>query len=628
MRVSVRVIALFVVAASLPQARAAGLLPPRMMMITDSVSLRMDKGVEFFRTTEYAASFHTLPTGTSVAVMGLWKTDWQTPEGGSDRIRQDGRWYVGFNRPLLYKLGIWAAASGEHFDDRPFNTRVSGSINRDLTPRSPDIQFTSSVFAAQSATAVRILRGGGGLSAALWEPLEVTVGAGSIQDRRIGSMRSGVGLWSNAAVEQWQLGDWEQDFKLSYNRETPRDHRNEDVSGRYVLYREFFKGTTNRTELGGGWLGRDLYLDAVGSHARREEQNYAFRDILNYGISNAVSMEVIGEVLHERTEQSQPGAKATSLEENQAGFSAALDAQRGRKTGRIEMGIRNVTQTIRGDILQGRKTDLAVQGRLPMPVQSSLAMRLSVSKYVLDTRNENNYDDRDELRYKTEAVWSKRFSPAFLYELQGVIHLDHLVYIFSQNSANNRWTRFFLLNSSLRHRPSPFFNQTVRATVSATYQAYDFETDPYSTRSTVYRRVNLADSAAISIAAPLTLNGKIGWQEEEFGRLYWDSFEEERSDRIQSLAASLEVLVTIKRRVRIGAGGLWDSRFGKRFPSGAKSETIVFQNLKSYGPTLRIDLPYFKRIFFSTQARALRQFQLDREDRWIITGEMLGGFRW
>lgn len=608
---------------------ASATLPaPDAVSVTDSAAVRWDKGVEFFRSLEYFAGRRVVPRRTTVATELRWKTEWQMPESGNERIRQDGRWYFGVSRAMMSKADLWMAASGEHFDDRPYNLPPRRDPQRELSPRTPELETSSPLFDSRAATAVRILRAAGGVTARPWSPLTVHAGAGPVQDRRIGSLRSGFGLWTDANIEDWEIAGYEQSLSLEYNRETPRDHRNEDVTGKYTLFREFFKGNSNRAEIAGGWLGRDVYLDATGRTARREERHYAIRDLLTYGVTEGVRVAMTGEILHKRTEQTQLQAVSTALEENQAGFRASLDAERGSVVGRVELGLRNVSQTIRGEILQGRKTDLAAQIRTPAAGNSELAARIGVIKYSLDTRNPLNYDDRDELRYAAEIGWFKSFSPVLRYEWHGVLHLDHLVYLFRQNSANNRWSRFLLTGAVMRHRPSPQFGQTIRATVSANYQDYDFETDPQTTRSTVYRRFVCSDSAAFRFSSRWSVTGRIGWQLEEFGRLYWDSFEEERSDEIASLTGSAEVVVNLRRRVQAAAGALWDGRLGKRFASGAKSETVIFQEIESYGPMFRVEHTGSGPFTISLRGRALRQFQLNRDDRWIVTGEAVGGFRW
>jgi hypothetical protein len=621
--------ALLVVAGMLTAAlpSTAALLPPTDMVMADSAGVRLDKGVEFVRLTNSLAARRARPGKINVLAAGIWKTDWQTPEGGADRERQDGRWYFGLMRGLVRTADLWLAASGEHFDDRPIKPSPPWTSEFHVTPQNPNLEGSSAFLASQGISSVRILRSGAGIRAHPWQPLTLQAAAGPMEDRRIGRLRSGLGVWSAADVDHWNLSGYDQSLSLAYNRETARDQTNEDFSGNYELYREFFEGNSNRATLSLGAIRRDVYFDATRVVARRNDRNWAVRDVLTYDVTSGMRTEVAGEILHQMTEQGQADLSTSSLEENQAGFTGSLQAHRGEAEGELTMGMRSVTQTVRGDILQGRKTDLALQGQSPLPGRSILAVRLSVSKYTLDTRSTSNNDDRDELRYNFEAAWTKPVYSTLSLELHALTRLDHLVYVYRQSSANNRWARFFLAGSTLHHRPSSVFEQTVRWNVSADYQDYDFETDPASTRSTVHRRLTFDDSLTCHLASRFTVSALAGWQIEEFGRLFWESFEEEKSDETRSLTAAADLFYQPARAFRISGGALWDSRKGRRF-GAAKGGEQVFLDLRSYGPTFRLEYAARGGFRLRAQGRALRQFQLESQNRWIIMGEIVGVLKW
>jgi len=607
----------------------ASLEPPRAVSVPDSAGVQSEKGIEFFRVTERVNSQVSLPSQGNVDANAQWKTEWQTPEGQTHRIRQDGRWYAGMSQSLVHWSSAWLAASGEHLDDRPYNLPSRTSSGVDLFPNGQGYNPEPEFVPAQSTTAVRILRGGIGVSANPWRPLSADAGIGAVQDRRIGQMSTGLGLWTRLGLDHWNLAGYDQSAALQYDRESPQNHNSEDFTGHYQLYRNFFEGNSNRAEFSVNSLAQDVYLDALGRSGRRVEQGYAVKDALTYGLARGVRAEISGDVTHQKTEQSQLDVANSSLEENQAGFTSDVQGQYGKASGELQFGLRTITQTIRGDILQGHKSDLGLQGRLALPGSSVLALRTSVSKYSLDTRNSSNFDDRDELRYGLEAAWTKPFLKTFTYELHGLTELDHLVYIFKQNSANNRWTRLFLLGSSVHHRPTQRFDQTVTASVSANYQVYDFDLDPRTARSTAHRRVVLGDSLNLDLSNSFGLNGKMLWQQEEFGRLFWSSFSEERSDQTKSVTASLEFVVHLTRSFLTGAGAMWDSRRGTRFPNTtATTSQLVFQDLRSYGPVLNVQKTGATGLFLTMDARLLRQFQLDQKTRWVSLGEMVGGIRW
>jgi len=258
MRIQTLICAVLLVAAFTRGARSA-LVPPQQLPTGDSAGTVLEKGIEFVRLTEHVDGHFAMGKALARA-SALWKTDWQTPEGGGDRIRQDGHWYVGTSRGVLRSVDLWLAAQGEHFDDRPFGSSAASSPSFQIPPANPSLE-ASPFMSAQDVSAVRILRGGGGVSVNPWAPLRVDAGVGSVQDRRIGSVRSGLGVWSHAVVDHWNTGGYDQTFALDFNRETPREHANEDLSGHYGIFREFFPGNSNRGEITAGTLSRDVYLD-------------------------------------------------------------------------------------------------------------------------------------------------------------------------------------------------------------------------------------------------------------------------------------------------------------------------------------------------------------------------------
>ena len=278
--------------------------------------------------------------------------------------------------------------------------------------------------------------------------------------------------------------------------------------------------------------------------------------------------------------------------------------------------------------MNGRKTEASFLGSLMLPDRSNFGLRLAVSKYVLDTRSDRNFDDRDELGFRIESKWVKALWGSVVYELRMLAHLDHLVYIFEENSANNRWTRLFLLGSRVRHTPTEAFMQEFRFSVSANYQAYDFEYNPRSTRSTVFRRFTVNDSVVVRFAEALWLDTQLSFQIEELGRLYWEEFEEARSDETKSwyIAAALNRRLT--SRFVAGAGYLWNRRYGDQFTNSEESLRMRFQDLNSYGPKVQFSYLPSSGFFLTGSGRALQQFELDQEAKWILSGTITGGYRW
>jgi hypothetical protein len=621
-RLSVTFLLLAVVACAVTRPAGAVLRPPTAVEARDSLSSASERGIELVRFTQYAG--HRLPLakgGLALAYL-RWKTDQRSAEQEVDRVRQDGRWYAGGAQPVLPRTQLWVGAEGEHYDDRPKQRRREPTTAADLQPREVEIAAESTHDILTAASAVRILRGGGGLLVRPYDGIRATVGAGAVEDRRIGHVQHGWGLWSSLAADTIETGGYVQSAALEYNRETPHRHKNTDLIGSYSVFREFFPGNSNRAEASGSLLSRDIYFDASDRLSHRTDEHWQLRDMLEYQVQRHISAQLNGEIKHDRTTQSGGGSGDTELEDNETGFGARLDGTTRGYSGYSGIDIRQATQTIRGDVLQGLKTDLLLGGAAPMPLASRLQLRLLVSKYRLDTRSEANHDDHDELRYTGEVAWSKPAFETMVVELHAAVTLDHLVYVAAENSANNRWTRYFVTGARIQHRPTAGIANFLRATVSANYADYDFELNSRTTRSTVFRRLMLGDSSRIQLWPRISMKLSLAGQIEELGRLYWGEFQEDRSDETRSYNASVEGAWRFCTRAEFSAGALWESRRSVRFPENQDDPRTVYQDYRTYGPIAGFEYRH-AQLVAGIHARALKQLRLALADRWLFTGEAL-----
>jgi hypothetical protein len=597
------------------------LRPPSALSVRDTLASGVERGFELTRLDQQFATHAKWGARLSALAHGHWRTDRRTPEQETDRIRQDGRWYAASEHFTHQRARIWVAAEGEHFDDRPVASAPARFRLRELQPNSPLLPEVEAALFSGAINSVRILRGGGGVSVLPVPMLHVNAGVGLVEDKRLGRRERGLGAWTSAQLEPWNAGGYLHSGELEYNRETPANHQNLDLSGHYQIFREFYPGNSNRADVNAAVIQRDIYLDQSGTLSKREDRRLRVVDVLDYRVSSRANVQLSGDVLHDVTEQSQVDEARSRLEENQAGFQLNGVVARGRWNTQGQLGLRLITQTIRADVLQGSKADMAMAAGGPLGTLADAALRLSVSKYRLDTRNEQNFDDRDELRYALESALTRRINASVRAEVDLSGRLDHLVYIFRQKSANNRWTRYVGLGARILHQPSPRVQHTVRTLISSNFTDYDFEDEARLTRSNIFRRILAMDSINWNVGAAWTVRTRAQGQIEEFGRLFWERFEEERSDETRSANLALEVARGIGKGIWLGGGALWDSRHSVRFPTTTNSAREVAQDYRAYGPTWFVERKPGRGLFLRIFARHLRQFRLDKEDRWLFTGE-------
>lgn len=585
---------------------AAALLPPTTMTANDTLSSAIERGVELTRfDQQFSYRPRTLlPLATLFQVR--WRTDRRTPEQEADRTRQDGRWYAGVERTLWKSYGIFTAAEGEHFEERAVGSAARGAAN----------------------SLTRILRGGAGVHSTLGKYADAAASIGAVEDRRLEHVNRGLGTWARAALNNWNSGGYVQNANLAVDRETPGNLSNLDLSGHYDVFREFYPGNSNRTNLDASLKGRDFNLAQSDLLTRREDRKLAITDVLNYRVSNAADMELSGDISHDVTDVSQVNAASSRLEENQAGLQAQGVTNYRRWSLESKIGLRLVTQNIEDDILRGSRADWTLGAKGALHRKSSGSIALGVSKYQLDTRSEQNHDDRDELRFSGEAEVDREINRSVYGSLYLHAHIDHLVYIYSQYSANNRWTRYLTLRANIAHRPTNNFVHFLRAEISANYIDYDFEQSPRLSKSNIFRQLVLRDSVEWSLSRMIYSRLRGQGSLDEFGRLFWNSFEEELSDKTHALGVTAEIGFHVGWQMSLGAGGLWDSRKSVRYPSAADAASEVSQDYQAYGPVWFAERTANSGLVLRVRGRHLRQFRLDKADRWLFTGEGVVSWVW
>ena len=570
----------------------------------DSLALHTLRGVELTRQSEHLHTLIKTATHTDLELTSSWKSEWIQPGGKTERRRQDGRWHFSALHPLIKPVKLWLSTQGELFDERA------------ATPS-----------ASISPATIRVLRGGGG---AVYKPiprLEFVAGGGVIEDRRFGHVISGP-LWETAGrLAGWNVSGYVQDIAFKTEWENPGNYRNRDLQARYDVRREFSPGTTGRAQLDAMEVRRSYFLNAGDILATRKERRTRFSNGFTYAIRDDLSAEFEGELFNTKTEIER-GESESSLEEARAAFETRLVRRTRRFAGRFGVGVSSVSQTIDGDILQGRKTNLSLTAGFQPTARDSFYGGFEVSKYQLDTRSEQNNDDRDELRFEFLTGAKGTLNPYLHWRTWARVTLDHLVYVFRERSANNRWTRLFLLASRLHHQPSLGFKQTFMFEITANYQAFDFEQDPRQVRSTVFRKLRAGDSLAVALTRTVSVVVQLTWKREELGRLFWREFQEERSDEVTSVYSRLEFPWQIGRRTTVVVGALWNHRRGIRFPGGDFNQTEVFQDLQTYGPLWKFQHGLNSPLTINAGGQVVRQLELGRDDRWLVMGDIGVSIKW
>jgi len=232
-----------------------------------------------------------------------------------------------------------------------------------------------------------------------------------------------------------------------------------------------------------------------------------------------------------------------------------------------------------------RRTTL--RGALTVPVSSSDLVSFESSAGILryDTPDSVNTDDRDELLINLAGHETHRWNDYLEATLDLETTLNHIVYLFSDRSANNNWNRIFRLSPSLIYTPDPSFRMVNVFEVLANYTVFDFETIVPTVKSYSYRQFAFLDTTLYDISSRTGLDLFFQLRLYERGELSWSEFSESPQQYFREATFSPAFRYTIEKRLKCAVGfrSFAQNRFtyeaGTRVPDG---------NYFSYGPTTTI----------------------------------------
>jgi len=199
-----------------------------------------------------------------------------------------------------------------------------------------------------------------------------------------------------------------------------------------------------------------------------------------------------------------------------------------------------------------------------------------------DTPSGANFDDRDELWYSFNLSTLHQINPYLHLTVTAEANLNHLVYLFKEQSASNTWNRVIRLAPRLEFTPSEFLSSSNGFEVLANYTVYDFENDPFvQVKSFSFRQVAFLDSTRLALTGRIAVVGFGYIRLYERGELRWDAFKERPVNYFEdkTLMGWVEYGASDGLRFSVGVRYFTQTRFG--YASGSKTFESV---LRSLGP--------------------------------------------
>lgn len=430
------------------------------------------------------------------------------------------------------------------------------------------------------------------------------------EDRRLEQRDIGPTLQLGTSLPSLELSKYRNTFQGAYEIDELQRRRNTTLSLAYQVSRQFYEETADTLRLNLDHFRRDYYITDEGLIESRMEKGQGAENILTYRIAPGLRLDIFGAISSRLLRIHQRNASENTLKRERKDFHSTGALSLYWKTSAFR-GSANFTHTSEEqeyrlaesgtpspysglDLItpdnRTSYTTLALRNQWRFLPTDSLILSTSLQRFRYDTPDPDNFDDRDELRFRCDIKEVHIFSPQLIFSLNASIYLHHFVYIYAERSADNNWTRIFRLGPAVTWRPLKNIQFTQSAEVMANYVDYDFESLLPSVRSFLYRRFYIEDSLRIYVSTRTNISAYYRLELDENGKLIWDDWVEQRlidrESHIFTLGMEFEPLTGL----RIGTGYSVYTRRGFRYkidPDLVERRELS-TDYRSQGPLFRI----------------------------------------
>jgi hypothetical protein len=497
-----------------------------------------------------------------------------------------------FTLNYLYDLTPWIRA-GSLVRSKIFADRQTGFLN----------DFSTHLFAA-------------GWIASPTRKLEIRNYLGWKSDRRYDRTSNGLFYQIQSASLPFEVEKYSNQFMVDFQRDNFRGRRNRDFLFNYRLSRQFYTNTSDSLNVQVGYRKKTYFISETGDLETRIERETNLTNWLSYQISPSILWNLSTRVYSRSSSVDQVVEQTSSgrREKDDRGtdWESLLRFRLGGTRSGIGMRYSSHDQSYSSSISitpspfigsigipDNRGRTFAGQAYLHWAPSSkdSLTTRITISRFRYDTPDSNNFDDRDEFRSSMLLGYERRFSPSLEIGVESKAYLHHLVYLFSERSANNNWNRIIQLGTYLRFRPTPGLTWFQRAEVQANYTTFDFEDLQFRIRSFVYRKFTIIDSIRIGRQDNFQFRLFHRMELEENGQLFWKTFSEQlllnRRNHYLTFGCQYPIIDNLMAHIAV-TGYL---RREWRFKPSSLGNMIKEKqkDFLSYGPQVRLSLPSGRR---------------------------------
>jgi len=484
-------------------------------------------------------------------------------------------------------LKLLVESQGQDFRDR----EASYLINRgdfQLTPAYVDLKESS--YRAVTGQNSHIARGSlrAGVHWKETEAFQVEVLAGGAMDRQLeGSGEGFSGRAGFTLLDSENRGDRVEGYG---SLDTYGDRSQGELR---------LTGSTNRNfgeaqnRLSASWsrLQHDLFLGGGGSIVSRvnDELNVANR------LSTPFQPGIWGvyDLGYRRKSVDYQGGSLSQTRETDFTNRFAITGRRGPWNGNLAYGFNVEDRDYAGNLILGRRATLNANMGWGSSDEDSVRVGYSTQKLTFDSPDTLENSDRDRLVHRINALVIVPVGEDVRLMMSGLVSLDHLVYLKSERSGDNRWNRVFRLTPAVEWRcPRHGWRNMAAFEILANYTIYDF--DDISTgemRSNVLRRWSATDTLRVPWTTEWTSELSVRYDIEDRGRMLWEEFTQELSDETHALYLAGAVEKSIWTRVAFAVGYRFQRRIVDQYEAATDGSTILnrARTYEVYGPFLRFN---------------------------------------
>ena len=518
-----------------------------------------------------------------------------------DKWRDDQQLRISLKYPLHPSWGIQFFAQSNRLNDR-----ISGLVD--------DIRTNFAMA---------------GFYAEMMKKIRMNAAVGYKYDRRLSKIDQGVTYQINVSTDTLNLGGYRNKMVALVNEDRFPERRNSNLNVTYRVKKYFQRGTYDSLAVFFVQQRRDNYerFSPIGLFLESLSENVkGVRHLLSYGVNSnlRVSVRTDLQLRNSRVEKKykQRMVDQRSKDEFHSENEVTMVMNSRRMDFNFSFGYRtdNQKNQVPDSVLASKfskyfyyispdfhssRIALSLFGRFKFLRRDTLSLRAGVNKFQYDTP-EANMDDRDELRMNFQINHVHYFSEQFKISLTASANLYHLVYIFSERSANNSWMRIFRLNPKIVFRPTENFRIIQISEVSANYVDYDYEAinSLSDVRSYVFRRFMIEHAIEWQFLPHISAVLDYKFEIEENGKFSWKRWTEIILTDRRNHWARLNLIYQPTANLMISPGIIYfrrDVKNGERFSVGS----IVGSGragFLSYGPSFSVRYQPRARLTFSLEA--------------------------